>query len=156
VFDLWDRCERLLVLTSPSFDPPPAGVPANVRYVGPICDDPAWVEPWTPPWPLAARPFVLVAMSSTYQAHDGLLRRIVAALDGTEVAALVTLGPGLHAGEVAGTSNVAVATSAPHAELLSGACWPSLRTGLPPDVSLKRSSSKRRPARMPSPRWKLC
>ena len=121
VFDLWDRCERLLVLTSPSFDPPPAGVPANVRYVGPICDDPAWVEPWTPPWPLAARPFVLVAMSSTYQAHDGLLRRIVAALDGTEVSALVTLGPGLHAGEVAGTSNVAVATSAPHAELLSQA-----------------------------------
>jgi MGT family glycosyltransferase len=118
VLDLWDRCAVLLVLTSPSFDPPPAKLPANVRYVGPMVDDPAWVAPWTPPWPLADRPFVLVAMSSTYQAHDALLRRIVSALTGRTVYALVTLGPGLRPEEVPGTSNVAVAGSAPHARLL--------------------------------------
>ena len=118
VFDLWDRCARLLVMTSPSFDPPPEHVPCNVRYVGPVTDDPPWVEPWTPPWPIEKRPFVLVAMSSTYQAQDALLRRVVTALDDQPVYALVTLGPGLRSNEVPGTSNVAVAASAPHADLL--------------------------------------
>ena len=121
VFDLWDRCARLLVMTSPSFDPPPQQLPGNVRYVGPVTDDPPWVEPWTPPWPIAARPFVLVAMSSTYQAQDALLRRVVAALNNQPVYALVTLGPGLRTEEVPGTSNVAVAASAPHADLLAQA-----------------------------------
>ena len=105
-------------MTSPSFDPPPEPVPANVRYVGPVTDDPPWVEPWTPPWPIETRPFVLVAMSSTYQAHDALLRRVVAALKDQPVYTLVTLGPGLRIDEVPGTSNVAVASSAPHADLL--------------------------------------
>lgn len=118
VFDLWDRCERLLVMTSPSFDRPPERLPANVAYVGPGTDDPPWVEPWIPPWPIEDRPFVLVAMSSTYQAHDALLRRVVSALDGQPVFALVTLGPGLRPEEVRGTSNVAVVRSAPHARLL--------------------------------------
>jgi MGT family glycosyltransferase len=121
VLDLWDRCARVLVMTSPAFDPPPSRLPGNVRYVGPMTDDPPWARPWTPPWPLRDRPFVLVAMSSTYQAHDALLRRVVAALDGEPVYALVTLGPGLREGEVAGTANVAVAASAPHAELLPAA-----------------------------------
>jgi MGT family glycosyltransferase len=121
VLDLWDRCARLLVLTSPSFDPPPARLPANVRYVGPMTDDPPWARPWTPPWPLGDRPFVLVAMSSTYQAHDALLRRVVTALDGMPVHALVTLGPGLRDGEVPGTATVAVVASAPHAQLLPAA-----------------------------------
>lgn len=118
VLDLWDHCARVLVMTSPSFDPPPERLPANVRYVGPVTDDPAWAEPWTPPWPIDERPFVLVAMSSTYQAQDALLRRIVAALDDQPLHALVTRGPGLRPDEVTGTSNVAVADSAPHADLL--------------------------------------
>jgi MGT family glycosyltransferase len=67
------------------------------------------------------QPFVLVAMSSTYQRHDAILRRVVAALDGQPVHALVTLGPALRDGEVVGTQNVAVASSAPHGELLKRA-----------------------------------
>ena len=37
------RAERILVLTSPAFDYAASAVPANVRYVGPILDDPDWV-----------------------------------------------------------------------------------------------------------------
>jgi UDP:flavonoid glycosyltransferase YjiC (YdhE family) len=118
VLDLWDRCTRVLVMTSPSFDPPPAHLPANVRYVGPVIDDPPWAAPWSPPWSITERPFVLVAMSSTYQGHGALLQRIVAALDTEPVYALVTLGPGLRPDEVTGTASVAVEPSAPHAQLL--------------------------------------
>ena len=121
VFELWDRCRRLLVMTSPSFDPPPKRLPDNVHYLGPMTDDPPWAEPWTAPWPLGDRPFVLVAMSSTYQAHDALLRRVVRSLDGRPVHALVTLGPGLRPDEVRGTANVSVAVSAPHGPVLSHA-----------------------------------
>ena len=103
VLELWDRCTRVLVMTSPSFDPPPARLPTNVRYVGPVIDDPPWAAPWSPAWPLTERPFVLVAMSSTYQGHEALLQRIVTALDAEPVHALVTLGPGLRPGEVTGT-----------------------------------------------------
>jgi hypothetical protein len=49
LLELWDRCARLLVMTSPSFDPAPERLPTNVRYVGPITDDPPWAQPWTPP-----------------------------------------------------------------------------------------------------------
>jgi MGT family glycosyltransferase len=118
VLDMWDDSQRLLVMTSPTFDPPPTNLPDNVRYVGPLTDDPPWAAPWTPPWPLNTRPFVLVGMSSTYQAQERLLRRLVTVLDGKPLWALVTRGPGLYPAEVVGTSNVAVADSAPHHELL--------------------------------------
>ena len=69
---------RVLVLTSADFDFP-AELPANVRYVGPVLDDPAWAAtPWTAP--PGDDPLVLVALSSTFQDHAGCLQRIVDAL----------------------------------------------------------------------------
>ena len=57
----------------------PADLPANVRYVGPVLDDPTWAEtPWTAP--AGDDPLVLVALSSTFQDHAGCLQRIVDAL----------------------------------------------------------------------------
>jgi len=35
LYELLDRCARVLVMTSPSFDFVPATLPRNVRYVGP-------------------------------------------------------------------------------------------------------------------------
>jgi len=118
VLELLDRCQRLLVMTSPTFDPPPSPTPHNVRYVGAGLDDPAWVEPYRLPKTVDGRPFVLVGMSSTYQAHQGLLNRIVEALAGLPVTALVTLGPALRRSEVPDAPNVAVVASAPHSDLL--------------------------------------
>ena len=42
VFELFDRCRRVLVLTSPSFDFAAPRLPENVRYVGPQLQDPDW------------------------------------------------------------------------------------------------------------------
>jgi MGT family glycosyltransferase len=114
--------ERILVLTSETFDPASAFVPGNVRYVGPVLDDPAWVGSWPSPWPPdASEPIVLVGMSSIYQDQGPLLQRVIDALSTLEVRAVVTLGRMLEASDVVPAPNVTVVQSAPHAEIVAGA-----------------------------------
>lgn len=110
----WDRAARVLVLTSPAFDLP-ADLPPNVRYVGPVLDDPVWVAPYRPPD--GDEPLVVVGLSSSYMQQVGVLRRIVAALDGLAVRAVVTTGPAIDPAEVRRTPRVDVVRSAPHAQL---------------------------------------
>ena len=58
LFGLFDRCDRVLVMTSPSFDFAVPQLPDNVRYVGPQLDDPDWAAPI--PWQrLGTEPLVL-------------------------------------------------------------------------------------------------
>ena len=77
------------------------GSPANVRYVGPVLDDPNWAtDDWTPP--PGDDPLVLVGLSSTFQDHAATLQRIVDALSTLPVRAIVTTGPALDAGSVTG------------------------------------------------------
>lgn len=117
-----ERAEAFLVLTSPTFDFTSAYVPANVRYVGPILDDPDWVTPWAPPWsPDNQNPLVLVGFSSTFQNQGPVLRNVVQALSGLPVRALVTLGEMLPDGEVQSSGSVVVVRSAPHSQLLKQA-----------------------------------
>jgi len=124
ITDLWrhyDRLARVLVLTSPSFDFLPPQLPANVRYTGPILDDPSWAgTTWTSPWPAAnTDPLILVGLSSTYQDQRATLERIVAALARLPVRALVTMGPALENEPIASASpNVVIVATAPHAAVL--------------------------------------
>jgi MGT family glycosyltransferase len=114
--------DRILVLTSSAFDVAAPTVPDNVRYVGPILDDPPWAEPWTPPWPDEGdTPLLLVGFTSNYQDQGPVLRRVVAALAELPVRAVVTLVQMLDADAVRGTDDVAVVRSAPHGDLLRGA-----------------------------------
>jgi MGT family glycosyltransferase len=111
----WDRADRVLVLTSPVFDLP-AALPANVRYVGPVLDDPAWVEPVE--IPPGTDPMVVVGLSTSHMRSTAdALRRIVAALAQLPVRAVVPTGPAVDLADVPGAPNVAVVRSAPHAEL---------------------------------------
>ena len=114
--------DRILVLTSPAFDYAAPLVPANVRYVGPILDDPGWARPWTAPWEGSdERPVVLVGFSSTYQNQGPVLRRVVEALSTLPVRAVVTVGQMLGADEVTSRENVVVVGSAPHTRILAEA-----------------------------------
>ena len=81
VFDQFHVLAPSLVLTSREYDFVPPGLPEQVRYVGPQLDDPAWPEPWTPPWSTDVRvPLVVATLGSTYQRQEKSFAAIVQAL----------------------------------------------------------------------------
>lgn len=130
VFDQARRQARVLVLTSRGFDF--AGrvpLPANVTFVGPQLDDPTWVRPWVSPWPASParradtcieeeRPLVLVSLGSTFQNQGPVLARLVGALGGLPVRALVTTAGVVQPGELGASENVVCVESAPHHAVL--------------------------------------
>jgi MGT family glycosyltransferase len=120
LYELLDRCARVLVMTSPSFDFVPATLPGNTRYVGPQLEDPAWAEnaDWRPD---GTGPLVLVAMSSVYQAQAEILRRVAQALGRLDVRAVLTTGRAIHPSEVPASGNVRVVRAAPHRQVLTEA-----------------------------------
>jgi MGT family glycosyltransferase len=107
-----------LIQTSEAFDFPITPPPPNVRYVGPVLDDPDWVGEWRSPWPESdRRPLVVASLSSTFQDQRGVLRRIAEALGTLEVRGLVTLGPAMAGERLDVPENVVAVASAPHARV---------------------------------------
>ncbi len=111
----YEQADRVLALTGSAFDFP-ATLPPNVRYVGPQLDDPDWAEPWTPPD--NDRPFVLVAMSTTFMDHLDQLQRAVTALGRLPVQGLVTTGPAIDPDQIDAPDGLTVVRSAPHRAVL--------------------------------------
>ena len=111
--------DRLLLGTSRAFDFSPDDLPAHIRYVGPQLDDPAWAEPWQPSFDADdRRPLVLVAFSTSFQDHVGVLQRIIDAASGLPVRLLVTLGGTISRNELQAASNCHLVESAPHDQVL--------------------------------------
>jgi MGT family glycosyltransferase len=121
VYDQWFRAQRLLILSSPTFDFSASHLPENVRYVGPAF----WEAPTDTSLDLpepARAPFVLASLSTTYQAEGRYLRVLIAALGGLPVDAVVTTGAGYDATDFAPLpENVVVRPYAPHGPLLDRA-----------------------------------
>jgi UDP:flavonoid glycosyltransferase YjiC (YdhE family) len=124
VFELFDRCDRVLVMTSRSFDFVPDVLPMNVRYTGPQLDDPAWASStgpggdWRPP---GDAPLVLVSMSSVFQDQLEVLRRAARALGTLPVRGVITTGRAVDPVEVSAPENVRVLRAVPHAPILAEA-----------------------------------
>jgi MGT family glycosyltransferase len=117
IFDQLSAAGRILLATSPAFDFDQAA-PEPYRYVGPYLADPAWTSDWAPPWPgNDERPLVLVSFSTMYQGQEPVLRRVIAALGGLDVRALVTLGPVLSPADFPAPANVVVTAHAPHSQV---------------------------------------
>jgi MGT family glycosyltransferase len=115
IFDHYDRVDRMLIGMSVAFDFPASRLPANLRYVGPLLDPPAWARPWTAPWSgTPARPRILVSLSTSFQDQLALLRRIVAALGTMDLDAVVTTGPAMAEEMIDAPANVSILHSAPH------------------------------------------
>jgi MGT family glycosyltransferase len=119
-FELFDRCTRVLVMTSPSFDFTGPTLPTNVRYVGPQLDDPDWATraEWARP---GDQPLVLVGMSSVYQDQTELLHRIARALGRLPISVVLTTGQAIDAGQIQAPRNVQVLPAAPHRRVLAEA-----------------------------------
>lgn len=118
VGEQYEATTRALMLCSPAFDLPSRRPPGDLRHVGTPFEHETTTH-WDSPWPTDdPRPLVLVSLSTLPQGQGALMHRILAALDGTFVRALVTLGPSLDPGEFSTPSNVHVATFVPHAAVL--------------------------------------
>jgi MGT family glycosyltransferase len=118
-FDQFTVADRILILTSRSFEFDQYAPPSHVRFCGPRLDDPAWAEDWTPP--AGGEPLVLVGLSSTFQDHGELLQRVVDGLGTLPVRGLVTSGPAIDPDSIRAPRNIEVVRSAPHSEVLKHA-----------------------------------
>jgi MGT family glycosyltransferase len=122
VDDQLARADRVLVLSSPSFDFPASALPPNVRYVGPQLDDPVWAAPWTNPWPdQHPDPLVLVSFGSTFQDQAAVIRRTIEAVKALPARGLVTLADVVSPRGLPTADNVVTTASAPHAQVLPAA-----------------------------------
>lgn len=114
----YHRADLRLIQTSEAFDFPITPPPPNVRYTGPVLDEPDWTGGWENPWPEAdSRPLVVASLSATFMDQRGPLQRIVTALGMLEVRGLVTLGPAMAGERFDLPANVVALPSAPHAQL---------------------------------------
>ncbi len=93
--DLVNNADLRIIQTLRSFDIPVEPAPSNVRYSGPVLDDPDWVqtEDWINPWAQDdQRPLVIISFSSTFQNQKKVIQNCLLALEEMEVRGLVTLG----------------------------------------------------------------
>jgi MGT family glycosyltransferase len=105
----------LLLGTAEAFDFAPPVLPSHIRYVGPQLADPSWAAPWQSPWPADdVRPLVLVAFSTTFQDHVGVLQAVIDGAARLPVRLLVTLGDTIASEELVPAPNTALVHSAPH------------------------------------------
>ena len=96
-----------------AFDFQADSLPANLRYVGPLLDQPGWSEPWRAPWS-TNRPRVLIAGSTGAQGQGELIQKIIHAMGQLEIEAVTTCGPHLDLISLQAPGNVHLLRSAPH------------------------------------------
>ncbi|BCS95675.1 N-glycosyltransferase [Desulfoluna limicola] len=118
VDDIYHQADLRLIQTSKAFDAPITPAPGNVRYVGPILDDPFWTDVDEALGPERdSRPFVVVGLSSTFQNQRAVLERIIHAVSGMDIRCLVTLGPSMARESFQGADNVRIVSSIPHSRV---------------------------------------
>ena len=111
----FERQTRFLCMYPEAFDFPANSHPPNLRYVGPVLEQPAWAASWVSPWdPDDPRPLVVVSMSTTFMSQGPAVQRCIEALSSMDVRGLITVGPALDPGSLRATEGVAVVRSAPH------------------------------------------
>jgi MGT family glycosyltransferase len=114
----YHRADLRLIQTSRAFDFPITPPMANIRYVGPVLDDPDWTGAWRSPWSDAdPRPLVVASLSATFQGQRETLQRIITVLGTLPVRGLVTLGPAMAGERFEVPENVVAVASASHAQV---------------------------------------
>jgi UDP:flavonoid glycosyltransferase YjiC (YdhE family) len=134
---------EICVMTAPELDFASRGaLPANVRYVGPAFEP--YTREWRSPWPDAnADPLVVVSFSTSYMNQLGLAQRVLDALAGLPVHALLTAGPALDAQALRIPANARTVAFIPHRTVLPHAAlmvthagWQTVNAALADGVPL--------------------
>jgi MGT family glycosyltransferase len=118
VTDIFRNADLRVIMTSMTFDFPIEPLPANVKYVGPVLDDPDWVSSWQNPWPSNdKRSLVVVGFSSTFQNQKQVITNSIEALGKLDVRGLVTLGLAMETEKFIAPENVKIIAGASHADI---------------------------------------
>jgi MGT family glycosyltransferase len=135
--------EAICMMTAPELDFSSRGeLPANVRYVGPAFEP--YEYEWNSPWPAAnTNPLVVVSFSTSYMDQSALVQRVLDALDGLAVRALLTAGPALEQSRLRLPTNARVVDFIPHRAVfphaslvVSHAGWQTVNAALADGVPL--------------------
>ncbi len=133
----------IYVMTAPELDfSSKAQLPTNVHYVGPAFEP--FESEWESLWPSEnADPLVLISFSTSYMNQRALAQRVLDAVAGLRVRALLTAGPALDPSELRIPDNarsvafVSHRTVLPHAALVvTHAGWQTVNAALADGVPL--------------------
>ncbi len=133
----------IYVMTAPELDfSSRADLPANVHYVGPAFEP--FQTDWESPWPAEnTDPLVLISFSTSYMNQGKLAQRVLDAVAGLRVRALLTAGPALDTSHLRIPDNarsvafIAHRTVLPHASLvITHAGWQTVNAALADSVPL--------------------
>jgi len=134
---------EICVMTAPELDFSSRGrLPANVRYVGAAFEP--YPRQWRSPWPETNRdPLVVVSFSTSYMNQRALAQRVLDALAGLPVRALLTAGGALKTEELHIPENVRTVDFIPHRTVLPHAAlvithagWQTVNAALADGVPL--------------------
>jgi MGT family glycosyltransferase len=133
----------IYVMTAPELDfSSKAQLPANVHYVGPAFEP--FEKEWESPWPAEnSDPLVLISFSTSYMNQRALAQRVLDAVAGLRVRALLTTGPALDPSQLRIPDNtrsvafISHRTVLPHAALvITHAGWQTVNAALADGVPL--------------------
>jgi UDP:flavonoid glycosyltransferase YjiC (YdhE family) len=112
------RAGRMLVLSSSAFDFPVA-LPPHAVYCGPQLEDASQLPSWQPPWPADDKtPLALVSLSTTYQAQEDIIRRLLQAVGDLPAHVVVTLGYAMSPDRFQAPANTQLVPFVPHQQIL--------------------------------------
>lgn len=121
ILEFNQHAARVLMLTSPAFDFTPTRLPDNVRYVGPMLNDPSWTTDAPSDIATDSAPLVVVSFSTTFQNQATILQKVLDALGELPIRAIATIGPALDSAQFRVPTNVTLRPSARHSELFGQA-----------------------------------
>jgi MGT family glycosyltransferase len=117
---IYHSSDLRLIQTSEAFDWSISPKPDNLRYVGPVFDDPDWTgdENIVMEMPSEDKPLVIVSLSSTFQNQRASIENSMSALSDLPVYGVVTLGPAMAQESFPLLDNVRVVAAFPHSKLM--------------------------------------
>jgi UDP:flavonoid glycosyltransferase YjiC (YdhE family) len=135
--------QAIYMMTAPELDFTSRGaLPSNVHYMGPAFEP--FEQAWRSPWPdTNDDPLVVISFSTSYMNQVALVQRVLDALEGLQVRALLTAGPALETDRLRIPANTHVSAFVahrsvfPHASLVvTHAGWQTINAALADGVPL--------------------